>query len=775
MSDTPELFEFRDLRANRDDDLLVRVHDGLFLESFPDPDEQEDVAAWRHRLWEHPLPPEPELHAIVALASADGSVAGFALVEHYRRSGSVLVSYIAVAPDWRRHDLARRLLGRGLDSVRGTAEPKAVFAEIHDPWRMEGVADVIDPAARLQAMTRLGARRVPIDYVQPALGPDQERSDRLLLVAFVRPSVSETLPAEVVREFLREYYEALGVAEPERDPDFARISEQLGEGVVRLDRVRHEMPALEFGKYGVALHFVFDAGETQPSSIEFASFEQDLLLYSYGHGGTPPFHSAVVELPEDASQVRLVLPTSVRFESEGERISLRIETDTGQRGPGEARERTVGVLASRTDFVDSDIDVCHLVLVPTGAPESRLNEYDLVLLSKLWQGGEAFDAANEVRIRRNGDSMSLVEFAASIFGGIDPGSAKLRIGTIQLVTDEPNWPKVFAEIRRACRNPPSDDEKLEELREWMEQPEIKGLGGIIQGLLDFREISYEELVDVFSPLELDDGIIGIHKGTLVSIAEKDRVYDHAARIGISPYLLLPQAMLLHNEEQLDRGLVASNTWKEMHHALAHYLPNVFQYPQERELFVTGTASRGLVEQHDQLITRLAQASAAEDAKVAGRREWADDVRNALLLVLTGIGLRAVVPLAYAVPAFFVAAVIFVAWRRRFRMKLRWSALGAVVLVLAAVGIAALLGVFNGPAGPSLCIVDASPLVVKGDGFKANEPVTFRLARRKLLLTRAGDGGGFMVRLVAAIDTLWDHPVTAIGTGGSSATLKPDSC
>ncbi len=44
-----------------------------------------------------------------------------------------------------------------------------------------------------------------------------------------------------------------------------------------------------------------------------------------------------------------------------------------------------------------------------------------------------------------------------------------------------------------------------------------------------------------------------------------------------------------------------------------------------------------------------------------------------------------------------------------------------------------------------------------------------------MLTHAGEGGSFMVRLVAAIDTLWDHPVTAIGRGGSSATLKPDSC
>jgi GNAT superfamily N-acetyltransferase len=238
-----ETFELRSLRdAAPDPELLEAVHRDLFLPSFPDPDEREEPADWIPRLWGGAPPPAPEQHAVVAGTHfkdrSRRSLAGFAFVERYRSSRSGLLSYIAVDASWRRQGLAQALFDAGLESARKAAhddgEPlKAVFAEIHDPRRVENTADVIDPAERANIMERLGGWLVPIDYVQPALSTQSERSDRLLLIAFPQHG-EQTLDASTVRGFLIEFFSALGVSEPDIDPDLARMSAELGEGAVEL-------------------------------------------------------------------------------------------------------------------------------------------------------------------------------------------------------------------------------------------------------------------------------------------------------------------------------------------------------------------------------------------------------------------------------------------------------------------------------------------------------------------------------------------------------------
>jgi GNAT superfamily N-acetyltransferase len=234
-----EGLELRDLRTTRDRRLLDALHRDLFLPAFPDPDEQESPDDWVPRLWSEPVPPEPEQHGVVAGASLDDparrTLAGFAFVERYRRSRCALLSYIAVDARERGRGLARTLFERALASARDAAAGDgapllAVLAEIHDPARVDGRGDVIDPAARARIMARLGGRRVPIDYVQPALSEDAQRTDRLMLIAFG----ADAIDADVVRAFLLEYYAALAVPDPAGDADLARMSSELGDGPIEL-------------------------------------------------------------------------------------------------------------------------------------------------------------------------------------------------------------------------------------------------------------------------------------------------------------------------------------------------------------------------------------------------------------------------------------------------------------------------------------------------------------------------------------------------------------
>ena len=84
----------------------------------------------------------------------------------------------------------------------------------------------MEPAVRAHAMARLGGRRVPVTYVQPALGEDGARSDRLLLIAFL-PEGTTAVETDAVRAFLREYYSALGVDDLDGDADLARMEREL--------------------------------------------------------------------------------------------------------------------------------------------------------------------------------------------------------------------------------------------------------------------------------------------------------------------------------------------------------------------------------------------------------------------------------------------------------------------------------------------------------------------------------------------------------------------
>ncbi len=238
--DTP--LELRDLRSKREPELLEAVYRYLFVPNFPDPDEQEEPSDWIPRLWGEPSPPHPEQHGFVAGTRLDDAatrvVAGFAFVERYRGSRCALLSYIAVDQAWRGRRLARTLFEQALDSARqaGIADGaplRAVFAEIHDPRRVEDTSDVINPAKRAQIMAQLGAQLIPIDYVQPALGGDSERSDRLLLIAFPQDG-KDSLDAGVVRDFLLEYFSALHVPNPADDADVIRMTAELGPGRVEL-------------------------------------------------------------------------------------------------------------------------------------------------------------------------------------------------------------------------------------------------------------------------------------------------------------------------------------------------------------------------------------------------------------------------------------------------------------------------------------------------------------------------------------------------------------
>jgi GNAT superfamily N-acetyltransferase len=660
MSDDHAVFEFRDLRTTRDEGLLEAVHRDLFLPAFPDPDEQEGPSDWVPRLWRDPSPPRPEQHGVVAGIELDEErtrvLAGFAFVERYRESRCALLSYIAVDPRWRGRRLARTLFESALGSAREAAIADggpllAVFAEIHDPSRVDKIHDVINPADRVRIMAHLGAMLVPIDYVQPALGVDGERSHRLMLIAFPQHG-EHVVDADVVRSFLLEYYGALAVPDPAGDPDLIRITAELGDGPVELAPLES---ALEFEDFGIALHFVAKRSEkSEPTSTSnppgevnpFASFEEDLFSYRYSSGRhrleDTVFETHPMPLDERWQTIDLSIPAEISYESEGEERKLPLPPPHVE---GERRRR-LALKASCTHFPRSDYDVFHLIFVSARregqppAPEFLIDEYDLVALSKLWQGTEKSKLEEEIRIRpARGESLTISELVLELFGMKD---SHLRLGTIQLITHEhtrgASWDEIWEDLEALS------GDAHDELRH---EPQLVGLGGILQGILDFRAIDAWELAEVFAGCKNDSSLLGIHKGTLLCVMADDRSYSATVKkIGLSPYLLLPQAMLLHNEMLLDVAAKCAQAARsernprrlessvnEIGGTLENYLPNVFHYPQERWLFRRGERSRDHHVRRARLDEERANLDTLWKQKVAKRAQFAEDFRNALLVWL----------------------------------------------------------------------------------------------------------------------------------------------
>jgi GNAT superfamily N-acetyltransferase len=651
--------EIVDLRDRRDEELLQQVYDELYLPSFPDPDEREDMSVWKPLLWGERRDGEGVLfRALVAATDLEERekrrIAGLAFFELYPKSCSGLLSYLAVGPDFRRTGLARALVAIALDTLKADAARlgrplTAVYAEIHDPEQVSERTDSMDPAERVSFFAKLNSRRVPIQYVQPPLRPGAGRARKLHLIVVPTERDQRRLHGEDVAAFLRDLYGEL-VEHPEADRDLRRMEEDLHGDPVELEPLNAvpEQPAFWIGSYSVAFHFVTCGEPREPpkASEQFASFERDLFAYS--HRDQPPFSSTAIHVSDPCRRVRIEFSRELRYVSEGRTCTLVADSSP--------QPRDLRLRASKTRF-RSGVTVWHLVLTPAeGSNHSRLSEFDLIKLAKLWEGGEAVrgeysghDAETCVRFLADGNEWTLRELAATVFSG-DFRERTPKAGILQLIVDESErrlWRGVWRALLKA-REEPGVDVSMP-FRNRTQRRLAEGVGGVIQGLVDFEEIDDQELREVYAAIDLgEDGIQGIHKGTLVHMGISDRPREVGERsFGISPYLLVPHAVLVHNEELLRQASEAAAqatearrlgeleaALRKMQFSLEQYLSNVFHYPGERHIYERGSLSRGIEVRERELREQLSALRAKWDEKANRRRGIADDVRNGLLLVLS---------------------------------------------------------------------------------------------------------------------------------------------
>jgi hypothetical protein len=445
----------------------------------------------------------------------------------------------------------------------------------------------------------------------------------------------------------------------------------------------HEDPKLTFEQYSIAFHLVAEwRGDGRPprpgaTLVEGAmrSYEDDLLLYA--HRGEPPFWTRVV--PTEIESVAVHFAPHLTFESEGKRKRL-VCGDEAQPG----RTRSFGIAAGETVFPESDIGILTVVLTA----DDELDEYDLIKLVKLWEGGEGSAGADSAIAEgvdlwfstETDESTTLHGLASAVFPdawellayGSEPRRNRptaarygYRVGTLELeLPPDEQTTELFADIARLKRRREAPDPESDA---W---DRVVAVGGILQGLLDFRVIEDYELADVFADVDVkvdDETMRAFHKGTLLSLAAGEEAEapedgstqagepedDRPAPIGIDPYLALPNIVLLHDEQRLKTARLkerelspgqrapirlragigkTQDGLSEMAQLLAQDLPNVFHYTSERRLQQRGRASRGLDDLETFMRLRMDDLSSVLESRIRTRDRWTAAVGVALGVV-----------------------------------------------------------------------------------------------------------------------------------------------
>lgn len=443
-------------------------------------------------------------------------------------------------------------------------------------------------------------------------------------------------------------------------------------------QARTENPALALRNVGVCLHFVEACGGpaselVYPHGSVMESMELDLLAYRFQD--PPPFGSRTESVPAAPQLQRrphnrwpivIEYPKSFVYHSEGRAPELVCD----------APQRKAEILVSSTRFLDCGLRIWHLVITPR--PGETFSEFDLIKLIHLYDGRtERTGLRDSIRFRL-GDAATESCTAAGlphllglpVERGVTPelkcGTLELLIGTHDSATqDDVENPHVdvFDTLRHARE--PDGAAASRQLKQWMQQDCIQrriimAYCGIVTGIFDFDKIDDEEALDTLEPTFAgSSAFLRIHRRTLISIADDDRSMRECWNsVGISPYLILPHALLLYNETLVDMAERALDTALadagaklealETTHLGADrrlntlYLPNVFNYITERSLFEAGGECRGSNARRSAVLAKLEQLKGNIEIVRERERSRGQVIIQVLLAIISLLQIKGVI-------------------------------------------------------------------------------------------------------------------------------------
>jgi GNAT superfamily N-acetyltransferase len=207
-----------DAQAAETHKILLESFKELYDDGFPDEDEREDFALILDRVRDVNEVPRSAVF-IYRAAGGERALGGF-VADWYGGIGALHLTYLIVDPRARKQGIAKKLINDGVPAViRHLNENENVtikinFFESNNPFETAPEKENFDPQTRLRIVSELGAKLIPISYIQPSLGEGKGEVSNLLLFTFSQFNAHETeLPACDVIDFLKEFYRVSGYRE----------------------------------------------------------------------------------------------------------------------------------------------------------------------------------------------------------------------------------------------------------------------------------------------------------------------------------------------------------------------------------------------------------------------------------------------------------------------------------------------------------------------------------------------------------------------------------
>jgi len=276
--------------ARRRKALLAEYREAVYDKAFPDSDLAENPEDWAQYI-DGKLPP-PLPHTEVILLLREGKVIGGATVEYYRQADAGLLTYLAIAEDYREKGLSRRLVDAAHKALAAIASKSTLlFAETE---KFDDTAEEDERAALIRRHRRLdalGAYAIDFDYVMPPLRPGAEpRALHLLVLDPPDPGRAPRVSAHTVRALLQELAQSLQTRLEDHAPTRAMEAFLAGRKTLtvsrlpgtRFDRRFRETPVIPLHgpaafTFAFELGFTGQRGEEQPPAIVLKSIMDTLL------------------------------------------------------------------------------------------------------------------------------------------------------------------------------------------------------------------------------------------------------------------------------------------------------------------------------------------------------------------------------------------------------------------------------------------------------------------------------------------------------------------
>lgn len=680
---------FDTVSAERNSDFLVSLKD-IYETGFPDANEREDFGVILKRVTN---PAENDPHTIILLETVPEKteVAGGLIADWYANSKALHLIYLIVSENHREKGIAKKLVENGVPWIKEwIAKEKgieigSVFFESNIPWKTCSELDNFDTELRLRIFSKMGAKLIDIPYIQPALDSGKKEVDNLFLLSFQQFNKTDKgIPESDIAAFLTDLYKSLGIAQPDGHPSFKKMMEALQktkskEGLVQLNAVPTELeiPSHEFGCVSVTFHFVEgivseESSENVMPELEycrhFSSFERDLL--NFQNQKNLPFATVLAKPNLPAI---LVLPGIYSYVSEGKVNTLLSERN----------ETDVRVSVSYSLVRLSNRRIWHLTVSP--AKEKFFTEYDIIKLSSLFGSSqEKSTAKHDLRFRlaKPGETnLKPADFVKEIADLSEKvllrpsGSGIVEIDSTKFSLNLESFYEIFTLQERTF----FPDEKTKQL--------AKAVCGILLGIFDFNRMDEEEIFDTIQPLMPSElSLMVLCRGTLFKISENDEIMKTVSEsILVSPYLLIPSAVLAYNEDLLIRAknILTESLSEKKKTSLKSletgqatvtrfvnyiYLEDLFQYPTENLIVKQGNSQRGLTTLKLNIQNRLTELKSKIESKRSNFTLFTDSV---IALVLFLIALWEfyknfsdnLVPM-YAVSVIVVAVYIYIVIKKR---------------------------------------------------------------------------------------------------------------